>query len=84
MKLTLALLAMALVTSAHAGAVAGRSGTSGGQQTGGYSSAASHGTAAGQSGNATGRAYFAPVLDGSVVDQYQPWPQSEMRQFQKK
>jgi hypothetical protein len=80
----------ALISSANAGAVAGRSGTSGGQQTGSYGghSGASAGVGAGasgqgQSGNATGRAYFAPSLNGSAVDQYQPWPQSEMKQFQK-
>ena len=39
------------------------------------------GMAEGQSGNG-GRYYYGP-RDGSVVDGYQPWPESEMRKFQK-
>jgi hypothetical protein len=30
-----------------------------------------------------GGSYWAPNPNASVVDAYQPWPQSEMRQFQK-
>ena len=36
--------------------------------------------AAGQSGQ--GVYYYGP-RDGSVVDNYQPWPESQMRKFQK-
>lgn len=43
--------------------------------------AASHGANAGQSGN--GGSYWSPQPDSSLVDAYQPWPQSEMRKFQK-
>lgn len=43
--------------------------------------AASHGANAGQSGN--GGSYWSPQPDSSLVDAYQPWPESEMRKFQK-
>ena len=38
-------------------------------------------SAAGQSG--MGGSYWAPKPNASAVDAYQPYPQSEMRQFQK-
>lgn len=36
---------------------------------------------AGQSGQ--GGSYFSPRLNSSLIDDYQPYPQSEMKQFQK-
>lgn len=36
---------------------------------------------ASQSGN--GGSYWTPAPDSSLVDGYQPWPESEVRQFQK-
>lgn len=43
--------------------------------------AASHASASAQSGQ--GGSYWTPAQNASLVDAYQPWPQAEMRQFQK-
>jgi hypothetical protein len=45
----------------------------------GASSSASQGAVGGNGGS-----YFSPDLHSSLVDDYQPWPESEMRQFQRK
>jgi uncharacterized membrane protein len=58
----------------HGGGNHGAMGAAAGASAGGSSGA-------GQSG--MGGSYWAPNPNASVVDAYQPWPQSEMRQFQK-
>jgi hypothetical protein len=85
MKLTLTLIALALCLSAHAqGPAHGRSGASGGERTGAPSHAAQSAQSAStaQQGQSQGRSVFAPS-DTSLVDAFQPWPESEMRQFQR-
>jgi hypothetical protein len=77
MKSLLFAALLALATQAHASTASANQGHHGGANSGalGCSCGASHGTAAaGQSGN--GGRY-------SMVDQYQPWPESEMRNFEK-
>lgn len=44
-------------------------------------SQASHAGQNGQSGQ--GGSYWAPVQNASAVDAFQPWPEAEMRKFQK-
>ena len=86
MKTSIGVIALALLpTLACAGTIG--SGPHGGMSTGAASpgmlgmAPGSHGSAApGQSGQ--GGYYYGP-RDGSVVDAYQPWPESEMRRFEK-
>lgn len=61
----------------HAAAAASAGHSSAGAAYGGASAGS------GQSGNASGLSYFSPYMDGDAVDPYQPWPEAEMRQFQK-
>jgi hypothetical protein len=63
--------------SGHHGYGAGVSGSLKGAASSNNASAG----AAGQSGQ--GGAYFAPDLHSSLIDGYQPWPEAEMKQFQK-
>jgi hypothetical protein len=63
----------------HGGGNHGAVGAAAGAFGGGSSSAGSAGS--GQSGN--GGSYWSPNLNADPVDAYQPWPQSEMRQFQR-
>ena len=85
MKLTIALITLALATSAHAATCGCKSGTSGGQTAYGHNGAVGHAPSSSGSGQAgQGGSYFSPAMDGDAVDPYQPWPQSEMRHFQKK
>lgn len=67
----------------HGGIAAARAGgfSHGVASNGSFGSAARGTAAAGQSGQ--GGQYGWINLDSSLVDQYQPWPESEMRQFQK-
>jgi len=83
---TLLAVAVAFASlSAHAGTIG--SGPHGGMSTGaaspgmmGMQSSQSKTQGAAQGGN--GGYYYGP-RDGSVVDNYQPWPEREMRQFQR-
>jgi hypothetical protein len=83
MKQLIAIIALLAATSAHASVVGANHGNhsaaglgpAGGQHAAGQAGAISNAGTAGQSGN--GGSY-------SMVDNYQPWPQSEMAQFQKK
>ena len=34
-------------------------------------------------GSGNGGSYWSPDMHASVVDNYQPWPEAEMRRFQK-
>jgi hypothetical protein len=75
-----------LSTSAFASTVGAAHGHHGGGNSGAVG--ASVGAAGGNSGAASGQSgaggsYWAPNPRASVVDAYQPWPQSEMAQFQK-
>lgn len=79
MRSLLLTLFLALATSAHASTASANQGHHGGGNMGAVGAAAgafggSTSAAASQSGN--GSRY-------SMVDAYQPWPQSEMQQFQK-
>lgn len=38
---------------------------------------------AGASQSGQGRSYWTPAPDSSLVDNYQPWPESEMRKYQR-
>jgi len=89
---TLLTLAIAFVSlSAHAGTIG--SGPHGGMSTGAASpgmmgmhsggpSSMGSPAGAGSANGGNGGYYYGP-RDGSVVDNYQPWPEREMRQFQK-
>jgi len=91
MKTIIATIALSFAFSAHAGTIGG--GPHGGMSTGaaspgmlgmhsgGPSSMGSQ-TGAGSSEGGNGGYYYGP-RDGSVVDNYQPWPEAEMRKFQK-
>ncbi|MEM5294262.1 hypothetical protein VSR82_07950 [Burkholderia sp. JPY481] len=48
---------------------------------GGSSSSSAGAAAAGASG--MGGSYWSPDPNASLIDGYQPWPQREMKQFQK-
>jgi hypothetical protein len=63
----------------HGGGNNGAMGAAAGAFGGGSSAAGSAGS--GQSG--MGGSYWAPNLNADPVDAFQPWPQSEMRRFQK-
>jgi len=79
-KFSAAIAAIILSTSAHAQLSAGHGARAG--ATAGSGAVGSHGQSAGQSGSNGGR-YLWINPDASLVDQYQPWPESEMRKFQK-
>ena len=86
MKPITAILLLALATSAHAATTSANHGHHGGLGNGAIGSAgpgagATSSAAAGQSGN--GSSYGDWYLRTSAVDNYQPWPQSEVHQFQK-
>jgi len=90
MKKTIAILTLALIASAANAATCGcKSGTSGGQtaygHNGGVANAGAHGMAGSSSsgGNSSGLSYFSPWPYEDAVDRFQPWPEQEMRQFQK-
>lgn len=82
------IMGVALALAAHSAYAAGQAnhghhGSFGGQ--GGCNCQGAQASSAGVAGNAgqaRGLAYFTPV-ESSLVDQYQPWPQSEMKQFQR-
>jgi hypothetical protein len=78
MKSFAAILLLALASSAHASNASANQGHHGGGNNGAMGAAAGsfggQSAAVGQSGN--GGRY-------SMVDQYQPWPESEMASFQK-
>ena len=85
MKTVFAIITLSFAFSAHAGTIG--SGPHGGMSTGaaspgmvGMQSSQSKSQGSAQSGN--GGYYYGP-RDGSVVDNYQPWPEREMRQFQR-
>ncbi|WP_433705781.1 hypothetical protein [Paraburkholderia sacchari] len=79
---TVAIALFALATTAHAGSNAqGPHGGIAAARGIAASRAAAQASHAGQSGQ--GGSYWKPDLNASVVDAYQPWPESEMRQFQK-
>ena len=85
MKTIIATIALSFAFSAHAGTIG--SGPHGGMSTGaaspgmmGMHSSQSKAQGSAQSGN--GGYYYGP-RDGSVVDNYQPWPEADMRKFQK-
>jgi hypothetical protein len=78
---------ISLSTPAFASTVGAAHGHHGGGNNGavGASSGAfGGGSAAGSAGQSgMGGSYWAPNPDASPVDAYQPWPQSQMKQFQK-
>jgi len=90
MKTILATILLSLAFSAYAGTIGGPHGGMSigaaspgmlGMHSGGPSSMGSQtGAASSQGGN--GGYYYGP-RDGSVVDNYQPWPEREMRVFQR-
>lgn len=45
--------------------------------------AANHASANAAQSSGFGGSYFSPDAHASLVDGFQPWPESEMRQFQK-
>jgi hypothetical protein len=63
----------------HGGGNNGAMGAAAGAFGGGSSAAGSAGS--GQSG--MGGSYWSPNLNADPVDAYQPWPQSEMRKYQR-
>ena len=73
---------LTLATTAHAGSNAqGPHGGIAAARGLAASRAASHASASAQSGQ--GGSYWTPDANASLVDAYQPWPQSEMKQFAK-
>lgn len=79
------LIVAALCQPVHAATTSANHGHHGGGNKGalGASTSSSTGSssASGQSGQ--GGSYWTPNPRASLVDEYQPWPQNEMRQFQK-
>ena len=85
MKTILVIILLSFTFSAHAGTIG--SGPHGGMSTGAASPGmmgmqSSQSKAQGSSQGGNGGYYYGP-RDGSVVDNYQPWRESEMRQFQR-
>lgn len=84
MKAALATILLALAIPAHAGSNAqgphGGIAAARGLAASRASAQASHGASA-QSGQ--GGSYWTPDPNASLVDAYQPFPESEVRQFQK-
>jgi hypothetical protein len=73
---------------AHASTAAASHGHHGGGNNGALGAAAgafggSKGSAAGAGQSGQGGSYGTWYLKSSLVDGYQPWPEEEMRQFQK-
>ncbi len=77
---------------AHASVAKGEAGHHGAAGLGSTASAQAQGQAANAAAAAAGDngaqggqggSYFSPDLRGSMVDGYQPWPQAEMKQFEK-
>jgi hypothetical protein len=97
MKIILLALLLSASTIASAQSVGGNGhGTRGGNGPGGAPGSTSngygHGEQAGHPSASIGQAaqggqggnYWAPSLNSSLVDAFQPWPESEMRQFQQR
>jgi hypothetical protein len=90
MKSVLAILLLALATSAHASTASANHGHHGGANHGalgssmGMASAQGSSASAGNSaGGGNGSSYGDWYLRASPVDNFQPYPESEMRQYQK-
>jgi hypothetical protein len=82
--IAIAVLALAC-TQAYATSLGGNSGVGHGARAGAKAGSGAVGqssASASQSGSSGGR-YQWVNPDASLVDGYQPWPESEMRQFQK-
>ena len=82
MKTAIAVSLLSLTINAHAGSNAqGPHGGIAAARGIAASRAAAQASHAGQSGQ--GGSYWTPDANASLVDAYQPWPQAEMRRFQK-